>query len=147
MKCPRCSAQDLSHLDLGEREFIAVESCPHCRGCWLDHQQLERLEAGAWSRVEDLRLNSVEALSDVICPKCTTRTARVSPQDHPELNVDRCPSCHGLWLDHGEFEPLHELASEYAASHGGLHERPEGWSHLRWVSYRLAERWKITHEE
>lgn len=147
MKCPRCADKELSHLDLGQREFIAVESCPRCHGCWLDHKQLERLEAGVWSDIDELRLTSAEALSDLICPRCSARMARVNPEDHPELAIDRCPSCHGLWLDHGEFEPLHEIAARHAMEHGGLRERPDGWSYLRWVTYRLAERWEKTHEE
>lgn len=147
MKCPGCGGPELRHLDLGEREFIAVEHCPRCHGCWLDHRQLERLEAGVWSNVEALGLTSAEALSDLICPRCATSMTRVQPEDHPEITIERCPACHGLWLDRGEIAPLHELVAEQVAAHGGLRERPDGWSYLRWVTYRLADRWQRTHEE
>jgi len=147
MKCPRCQGAELRHLDLGEREFIAVEHCPRCRGCWLDHRQLERLEAGVWSRVDGLDLASDEALSELLCPRCAASMTRVSPRDEPQLDIDRCPACHGLWLDHGEREALHEVAARDAAAHGGLATRPDGWSLLRWVTVRVADRWARTREE
>jgi Zn-finger nucleic acid-binding protein len=92
--------------------------------------------------VDDLRLTVAEALSDLLCPKCSARMATVNPDDHAELAIERCPSCHGLWLDAGELARLHEIAVTHAAAQSaGLHQRPDGWSHLRWASYRVAEHW------
>ena len=145
MKCPRCVASDLHHRDLGEREAIGVEQCSSCHGCWVDVAELERLESGTWSRVDDLRLTVVEALSELLCPRCSARMATMNPDDHAELAIDRCPTCHGLWLDAGELARLHVVAVEHVAAHGGLKQRPDGWSHLRWASYRVAEHWKQIH--
>jgi len=42
MKCPRC------HADLvPEQEYhgIEVDRCPSCDGRWLDHDELDQLEA------------------------------------------------------------------------------------------------------
>jgi len=147
MKCPLCRDKELVHLDIGARDLVAVMRCPACRGCWVDEVELEKMEAGVWSSVEDMRLSSVEALSELICPRCAARLVTVSPDDHPDLAIDRCPSGHGLWLDSGELARLHDVAVERAAEHGGLHDRPDGWSRLRWVTHRVAERWKRSHEE
>lgn len=42
MKCPRCENQV---LDEREREGVTIDSCPSCRGVWLDRGELERLVA------------------------------------------------------------------------------------------------------
>lgn len=147
MKCPDCAATELVREHLGEREAIDVDRCPHCHGCWLDAKALERMEAGVWSSVDALDLSVAEPLSARTCPRCAARLATVNPDDHRELAIDRCPSCHGLWLDPGELERLHEVAVQHAADHGGLHRRPDGWSRLRWATWRVAERWQRSHEE
>ena len=147
MKCPLCSTQDLARVELGERDPLGAMRCPTCRGCWVSAGELERIEAGAWHSVEDLRLRAVEAIAERACPQCESLLGTVSPEDHPELRIERCPACHGFWLDSGELDGLHALAAEHAAEHGGLHSRPDGWSRLRWITYRVAERWQRSHEE
>lgn len=40
----------------------------------------------------------------IACPKCRVHTMNRLNVDGVE--IDRCPSCHGLWLDQGEREKL-----------------------------------------
>lgn len=40
MNCPRCESSVLLER---EREGIMVDSCPSCRGVWLDRGELEKL--------------------------------------------------------------------------------------------------------
>jgi Zn-finger nucleic acid-binding protein len=40
MKCPRCPDRV---LDERVREGVTVDTCPECRGIWLDRGELERL--------------------------------------------------------------------------------------------------------
>jgi Zn-finger nucleic acid-binding protein len=147
VECPSCGAGELRRHSFGERERLGVAACEACRGCWVEHADLERLEPGVWSHVDDLRFSTAEALSGLLCPHCGARLATVNPDDHRELAIERCPSCHGLWLDAGELSRLHEVAAQHVAEAGGLAERPDGWSRLRWITYRVAERWKQTHED
>lgn len=44
------------------------------------------------------------------CPKCDEVMEVLSYKD---LEVDQCPSCHGVWLDKGELDEVlrHKLAS------------------------------------
>lgn len=146
MKCPNCGAEALDRRTLGERDALAVAACPTCRGCWIDRAALDRIEHGVWSEVEQLHFTTAETLSGLVCPHCAARLATVNPHDHSDLAIDRCPSCHGLWLDAGELSRLHEMAAQHAADAGGLEQRPDGWSRLRWISYRVAARWNRTHE-
>lgn len=37
------------------------------------------------------------------CPRCG---ATLHTESLHEIQVDRCPECHGVWLDHGELEML-----------------------------------------
>ena len=80
-----------------------------------------------------------ETFSDHVCPSCSARLVRVNPVDHPELPVDWCASCHGIWLESGELDRLRRVVVEYAEGHGTLEERPPGWSAMRWLTYRLAQ--------
>ncbi len=147
MRCPRCGNPALHDTQQGRRDVIAVKQCPRCRGCWIGHHALEQLAQGVWSSVDSLQLTSAEALSELVCPECSAQLTRVNPSDHPELAIDRCPSCHGLWLDAGELEALHAIAAQAVAEHGGMRRRPDGWSYARWVTYRLAEQWRRSREE
>ena len=94
MKCPSCGRSELTHVDLGEREFFGVEKCPSCYGCWLAVEQLDRIESGVWSSIGDLRLTTAQALSDSACPQCSAQMVTLNPDDHTELAIDRCPTCH-----------------------------------------------------
>jgi Zn-finger nucleic acid-binding protein len=38
------------------------------------------------------------------CPKCG---ADLGPEIYDGVQVDRCPECHGVWLDPGDLELLH----------------------------------------
>lgn len=49
MNCPRC---DSVVLDERERDGIQVDSCPKCRGIWLDRGELERLVARATAAMD-----------------------------------------------------------------------------------------------
>ncbi len=40
------------------------------------------------------------------CPKCRIDT--MTKETHEGIEVDRCPSCKGLFLDHGELDALLE---------------------------------------
>ena len=138
MKCPTCS-ETLAHRERTGREFVSVEVCPGCRGCWLSRAELESAHAGPWTSLEEMGVLASDVFSDYLCPHCSAQLVRVNPTDHPELVVDRCPSCHGLWLDNGELQRLRQVVVEYAESHGTLDERPPGWTVMRWILYRMAQ--------
>ncbi|MFT5174156.1 MAG: Zn-finger nucleic acid-binding protein [Gammaproteobacteria bacterium] len=143
MKCPNCNAPLLS-VDLAKYGLMVAQACRKCAGCWIDKSELEGVHPGVWGNVEAMGGRLAEALSKTICPRCAIQCTEVSPEDHGELNIDRCPSCHGLWLDRGELDALYALVTEYGEAHGTLDERPVTWSVLRWVSYRTALAWNAT---
>lgn len=44
MHCPRC---EVEVLDERSRDGVTIDTCPSCRGVWLDRGELERLIARA----------------------------------------------------------------------------------------------------
>lgn len=144
MNCPICGER-LVHDDLNDQGLMGVERCGKCGGCWVTHDELESYSSGEWSNLDAMGAQSDEALSDVTCPSCAVQTARMHFQGHGALKVDRCPSCHGLWLDRGELDAVHDAVVEYGETHGTLTEKPQGWSTLHWMAYQLARQWSRGH--
>jgi uncharacterized protein len=68
MNCPRDDAELREEMHHG----IEVDHCPECNGRWLDHHELDRLEATVPS-TEEQRLATIEYAprpSGLRCPKC-----------------------------------------------------------------------------
>ena len=138
MKCPNCQA-DLVHTHQESEGLQAAEYCRQCGGFWVPAAELHAYEPDVWDNIDTIGLIANEAQSSVTCPQCAARCADVSLDGYPDLQFDRCPSCHGLWLDRGELEALHEIVLTFAEATGSLEHKPQAWSALHWVSYRLGQ--------
>jgi len=57
-------------------------------------------EQQAQTQAEKLRLKELHWMH---CPKCGQQLAT---EHHGSVDVDLCPSCHGLWLDANELETI-----------------------------------------
>jgi len=64
--------------------------------------EAERIER---KRQEQARLNQdAERKSHYMrCPKCG---GHLRTEEYHRVQVDRCPDCHGVWLDGGEIEAM-----------------------------------------
>jgi Zn-finger nucleic acid-binding protein len=104
--CAKCGSV------MGERTYreMPIEVCPECQGQWMDHTTLEHilnklaadqlvgsLQFGALAEFMN-RVASVE--TDYPCPACK-RTTLVS-HSHQGIEIDWCPTCHGVFLDCNE---------------------------------------------
>ena len=141
MRCPVCN-EDLRTSDLGEYGFVVIDTCPSCQGIWCDRNELDKLDDSVWTNVEQLHFDEVSAKRQVDCPRCSKPLQAISPTDARELVIDRCSTCAGFWLDHGELEQLRELAS--SADDQTLQDmqwggRPPDWSHLRWAAHLIKK--------
>ncbi len=72
-----------------------------------DRESLERLR-------EHLRSQSQEggAPASLDCPRCP---GKLREENFDEVTIDRCDTCHGLWLDAGELENI--MGQERPAAH------------------------------
>ncbi len=97
MNCPK----HFTSLDRSMVHGQETGRCPDCNGIWVPGPAVDTLLGPG----ELLKLRSLcsARLSDLICP-----------HDHKQLGetriagvtLDLCPTCNGLWLDHGELEKL-----------------------------------------
>jgi membrane associated rhomboid family serine protease len=127
--CPRCLS-DLSPLEV---EGVQLDLCPACRGVWLDPGELARMR-GARADLPaggELVTSGERALatSTSICPRCDGAFETLEFAHGTALYIDRCKSCHGIWLDAGELKRIRAVTAQ---RHGlGLESPPPADARLR----------------
>ena len=98
MQCPR----DETELKIEHVHGIEVDHCPTCNGRWLDHHELDQLEATRAS--EEERRATIEYAkreSELSCPVCGKQMRAFNYRAY-DLELDTCEDEHGFWLDAGE---------------------------------------------
>ncbi len=107
MHCPVCREASLEEV-LTKRSVL-IDRCRRCEGVWLDRGEIflfsqdprgleRRLAPGPKTRRP----------TDRVCPRCNVA---VEARDllQPDLEVDQCPECEGIWFDAGELQRALEL--------------------------------------
>ena len=69
-----------------------------------DRELLQKLKAQAGTQEEQ----AVRELARMRCPKCGER---LKNRSHLGVEIEECPTGHGIWLDTGELEKLTERES------------------------------------
>ncbi len=117
----RCPV-DSTALDLFAVSGVQFEGCPTCHGLWLDKDELRKLKNAVndgqlhWLNREVDNIDSVSVVSSTrACPKCPSAHLRSVVFGQSGVVIDSCPSCHGIWLDRGEFESIALYLREEAA--------------------------------
>lgn len=108
MQCPK----DGSDLVEERMHGIEVDHCRACNGRWLDHHELDDLEATRAG--EDERRGTVifsERDSDLRCPICGEPMAAFNYRAY-DLELDTCRQEHGFWLDAGEEGRVRDIVDE-----------------------------------
>ncbi len=109
LKCPR----DETELKIEHHKGIEVDHCLTCNGRWLDHHELDQLEALA-APDEDTRKAMVEYAkrpSELKCPVCEKQMRAFNYRAY-NLEIDTCEDEHGFWLDAGEEGRVHDIMEE-----------------------------------
>lgn len=113
MNCPSCNSSLVKKDECG----IELDVClSGCGGIWFDASELEKLDEtheniSANTLFAGRNQNSVIVDRSKIrsCPKCSSiKLERVCHFKDNDLEIDSCPSCHGVWLDPGELNMLRE---------------------------------------
>jgi len=108
MQCPR------DGTDLIEEHIhgIEVDHCPSCNGRWLDHHQLDQLEATKAEEHERRgTIRYADRDSELHCPVCDEQMAAFNYRAY-DLELDTCHNEHGFWLDAGEDGKVRDLVEE-----------------------------------
>ena len=109
MKCPR----DQVELRIETHHGIEVDHCPDCNGRWLDHHELDHLEATVPSTEEE-RVATIQYArrdSELGCPKCDKPMMAFNYRAY-NLELDVCEEQHGFWLDPGEDGRVRDIIEE-----------------------------------
>ena len=75
------------------------------------------------------------------CPRCS---AQLKVQTFKGIDVDRCPTCEGMWLYHGELDQLEDTVMDDDHAKGTMFFRAEGSdlqcpkcnAPMKWFRYR-----------
>ena len=108
MQCPR----DETELAIEHMHGIEVDHCPTCNGRWLDHHELDLLEAVRAN--EEERRATIEyskRASELNCPVCGKQMLAFNYRAY-DLELDTCEDEHGFWLDAGEEGRVHDIIDE-----------------------------------
>jgi uncharacterized protein len=109
MECPR----DGRELIVEHVHGIEVDHCPQCNGRWLDHHELDQLEAttGATDAERRATIEFGEKDSELDCPKCGKRMRAFNYRAY-NLELDVCLDEHGYWLDAGEEGRVRDIIND-----------------------------------
>lgn len=90
--------------------MLEVDSCPQCRGMWLDFDELDKLEDVIFD--EDAKKGSLihfQKKTEYPCPHCESKLDEFQYRLY-DLKLDAClENSHGFWLDAGEDERVAEI--------------------------------------
>ncbi|HVC29515.1 MAG TPA: zf-TFIIB domain-containing protein [Gammaproteobacteria bacterium] len=99
MKCPKCNAD----LVPAVRHKINVNYCQSCKGMWLEHQDLGKLEDEVFDYGDDAKgtLAFSSTPTTAKCPECNAPLKRFKYRFY-DLEMEVCENQHGYWLDEDE---------------------------------------------
>ena len=114
MDCLRCgNAMRKFPLD-----GVLIDKCDNCQGVWLDADELDRIKYDDGKEQNELaREIRSEQLAEKrrlmttvgLCPKC--QRSKLTTFIRSGVEIDQCPTCFGLFFDHGELQRL--IANEH----------------------------------
>lgn len=107
--CPRCQVLLREHV-LGP---VTIDGCDTCGGLWFDTDELTQLAKGGQETVVAAEgvFAPPEPVGDVVtakglCPCCAVPLYAFQFAHTPEVTLDACASCRGVWIDDGELEAI-----------------------------------------
>lgn len=102
------------------RADVALDRCLDCGGLWFDATELDRHLA--FNLVPQAQVTEAtippRGRSARTCPRC--RPKLLQHAGWPALLLDRCNTCHGLFLDGGELEALKAQAPTLDVAQGSV---------------------------
>ncbi len=106
MECPSCKNQ-MSRAINGFG--VVIDYCGSCQGMWFDRGEILSYSRKPMELAKIMAEDLLGAKSgDRICPRCRGAMEQ-GGLIKPELEVDRCRGCGGIWLDSGELSELKSL--------------------------------------
>ena len=140
MNCPKCNTELAKKYYKG---MIEVDSCPNCRGMWLDFNELDKLEDVAFD--DDSRKGSLihhQAKTEFPCPHCGAAMDEFQYRLH-DLKLDYCAeNDHGFWLDAGEDERVIAAMNQRAQDIQRKTSAESDWRQTLKDMHAFLQKWK-----
>lgn len=103
--CPKCRNVALVPL-LGAK----VLKCPNCKGAWLSKDQAKLEAVGALLGTDStVRPGFNPDARTGLCPNGHGILLRARVEHDEPFFLERCPDCHGVWFDKGEWAQVAQL--------------------------------------
>jgi Zn-finger nucleic acid-binding protein len=110
--CVNCPKSELKKVQC--ENDLTIDQCTVCGGLWLDSGELiTLLKIGDFyiKNLDTLKGNPVTISQEQrYCPLCRSPLKMMTNNKAPDVKIDRCAKCKGVWLDRGE---LYKLADIY----------------------------------
>lgn len=94
-------------MELVTYDHIEVDRCTGCKGLWFDSREHEKLKARKGSEAIDTGPRALgrkyNEVTDVDCPRCTSKLVRMVDAQQPHIWFEGCAVCQGVFFDAGEF--------------------------------------------
>lgn len=137
MQCPGCHGV----LQWKKHQHVEFYVCSVCRGIWVGGEQFHALailvaeegnvESSAKLTFEPRKVIRAIPENDALarkCPHCHTAMHEFNYAYDSNVFLDRCPECHGIWLDpneiidiakHIQYNPKLDAAARGLIHNGG----------------------------
>jgi Zn-finger nucleic acid-binding protein len=106
-------------LGVGTPQEVTLDRCTTCGGIWLDAGELDKLtQQSADVRDEAIKADSggahrarsrTNTSAPRQCPRDGTVLVSVEHKQQSHVELDRCSTCLGMFLDAGELKDLSEF--------------------------------------
>jgi Zn-finger nucleic acid-binding protein len=109
MKCPDCQ----NELQIANLKGINIHECLKCKGKWFERNELMAVKNKAddglsWLDFDpfgiDAKKLSIVSIGNR-CPQCLKEMQSLT-YHQSKVVIDKCQSCEGVWLSHGELEKI-----------------------------------------
>lgn len=102
-------------MDVVLFQDIEVDRCPQCQGIWCDKREQEMLKTIRGAEKIDTGSTPINGRMEahiLDCPRCHVRMIPFSLPEQPQLLLEKCQVCSGLFFDAGEFAEFKLAATE-----------------------------------
>jgi Zn-finger nucleic acid-binding protein len=111
LSCINCQDKEMKKVQCDQN--LTVDQCPQCGGLWLDSGELINLFKLGDFYIKNLDTSEKHPVTikkeQRECPVCHVVLQLMKNNKAPDVKIDRCPSCKGVWLDRGELFKLGKL--------------------------------------
>jgi len=115
VSCPKCHVK----MDRVDAKGVVVDRCVKCGGLWLDQGELDGLmksKGGVKQVIAGLDSGAAteptakrHVLSNVRCPRDTSRLIQMVDLKQTHIQYEACTVCGGIFMDSGELRDLSQF--------------------------------------